>query len=171
MAYFISSCYLSIKTINRKNSSLSIRFYHTTMAPRPVNPSNNFQGTNSLTDEAVTGDSPELVDTIAVELTTTSGIVVALETIIKAELEIVVRDPVNPGKLLFSGTSTELGSMISTVLGAAELLEDEDVTLLEDEEVILLDTEDEAALDELSEVSALLETLLEVDVADSEVEF
>lgn len=48
---------------------------------------------------------------------------VALGRITNAELEIVVKEPVKPGKLLFSGTSTELGSTISTALGASvELL-------------------------------------------------
>ena len=65
--------------------------------------------------------------------TTTSGIVVALGTITNTELEIVVREPVKPSKLLFSGTSTELGSTISTVLGASvELLGAENTVLGED---------------------------------------
>ena len=76
---------------------------------------NNLHDTNSFVDEAVTGGNP---------VATTSGTVVAFGIITNGELEIVVTEPVKPGKLLFSGTSTELGRMISTVLGASgELLE------------------------------------------------
>lgn len=69
--------------------------------------------------------------------TTTSGTVVALGTITNGVLEIVVKEPVKPGKFVFSGTSTELGSTISTVLGLGASVE-----LLEKAEVELPDEDD-----------------------------
>ena len=62
---------------------------------------------------------------------------VALGTLTTGVLETVVTEPVKPGKLVFAGTSTELGSTISTVLEeevSVELCDVEDMTVLEDED-------------------------------------
>jgi hypothetical protein len=72
--------------------------------------------------------------------------VVALGTITKGELEIVVMEAVKPGKLVFSGTSTKLGSTSSTVLGvgaSVELLDEGDWALLDFEDMTVLDESDE----------------------------
>jgi len=102
--------------------------HHAPSAAKPVKPTNNFHGTKSFIDEPVTCAGPEAVGTTDVEPPITSGIVVGLEMITNAELEIVVWEPVKPGKLLV-GTSTELGSTSSNVLGSVELVERLDMVL------------------------------------------
>jgi len=104
--------------------------------------------------------------------------VVALETITNAELEIVVKEALKPGKLLV-GTSTELGSTSSTVVGPSvevvdtldvEVVDSLDVEVVETLDVVLLAAAEGAALDEdVCEVvgAALLE--VEEEIVDVKV--